>query len=424
MTDRPFFSIVLSTFGRGRHIAPTIESVLRQSFGNFELIVVGDGCADDTEATVRSFPPERISWRNLARNSGSQSFPNNEGIRSSRGAWIAYLGHDDIWAPDHLACIAETIASRDDADVVVSGCVYYGPTGSDVYYVTGLFDTADAPFRHFFPPTAIAHRRNVIARVGGWEDPRDIRPPVDAEFLLRAAHAGMRFVPTGRITAHKFAAGHRYLSYLRVSSDEQREMLRVLDREGGFDIDGIVAASKQGGHYMAMTHLDYSLEAPGAAFERNRQNKGISRPALQPLRERTVMAMSDEPRALDWYGVETDGVLRYRFSGPNPRPTILIPYTGRGARIAIEVIVRPPRSELQAVALFAEDQGIDYAIETDARGVSWLVADISLRESDYSILTLETPMICASEIGAPEDMRKLGIAVGEIVLEPIPAGVA
>ena len=419
MTDRPFFSIILSTFGRGRHIAPTIESVLRQSFGDFELIVVGDGCADDTEATVGSFPPERMSWRNLVHNTGSQSFPNNEGIRASRGAWIAYLGHDDVWARDHLACMAETIAACGDADVIVSGCVYYGPADSGVYYVTGLFDTADAPFRHFFPPTSIAHRRDVPARIGDWRDPRLISPAVDAEFLLRAAHAQLRFVSTGRITAHKFAAGHRYLSYLRVGSDEQREMLGALDREGGVDINGIVAASKQGGHYMAMSHFDYAREAPGAAFERNRQNKGISRPALQPLRERTVMRQSDEPRGLDWYGVETRGALRYRFSGPNPRPKILIPCTGRRARIAIEVIAKPPRSELQEVAFFAEEQKIDYAIESDARGVSWLVADIPLRASGYSILTLETPMFRASEIGAPEDTRRLGIAVGDIVLEPI-----
>ena len=123
MSEAPFFSIVLSTYGRGRHIGPTIVSLLGQSCADFELIVVGDGCDDETEATVRSFPQERIAWRNLPHNTGSQSFPNNEGISAARGAWIAYVGHDDIWAPDHLEALAATIAADPAVDFVVSGCV-------------------------------------------------------------------------------------------------------------------------------------------------------------------------------------------------------------------------------------------------------------------------------------------------------------
>src|SRR3954464_13616446 len=137
MSERPVFSVILATFGRGRHIEPTIESVWLQSFGDFELIVVGDGCADDTEQAVRSFASKRVTWRNLPRNTGSQSFPNNEGIRSSRGRWIAYMGHDDIWARDHLACMMQTIASCEQVDVVVSGCVYHGPQGSGIQLVAG-----------------------------------------------------------------------------------------------------------------------------------------------------------------------------------------------------------------------------------------------------------------------------------------------
>src|ERR1043165_8264599 len=52
MTGGPGFSIVLATYGRGRHIAPTIASVLGQTIADFELIVVGDGCSDDTQAAV------------------------------------------------------------------------------------------------------------------------------------------------------------------------------------------------------------------------------------------------------------------------------------------------------------------------------------------------------------------------------------
>jgi len=59
MRENPFFSIVLPTYARGDHIKPTIASLLSQTYGDFELIVVGDGCTDDTEAAVRSFGTER-----------------------------------------------------------------------------------------------------------------------------------------------------------------------------------------------------------------------------------------------------------------------------------------------------------------------------------------------------------------------------
>jgi glycosyltransferase involved in cell wall biosynthesis len=136
----PSFSIVLATYNRGEHIRPTIESVLRQAWQAFELIVVGDGCDDATEATVRSFDDARLSWRNLAENSGSQSAPNNAGIERPRGEWIAYIGHDDIWAPDHLQRLRAVIDMDAALDFVISGCIFYGPEGSDFHSITGIFD--------------------------------------------------------------------------------------------------------------------------------------------------------------------------------------------------------------------------------------------------------------------------------------------
>jgi|HubBroStandDraft_2_1064218.scaffolds.fasta_scaffold128244_2 glycosyltransferase involved in cell wall biosynthesis len=405
----------MPTYGRGRHIGPSVESVLAQTYGDLELIVVGDGCADDTETVVRSFPDGRVSWRNLPHNTGGQSLPNNEGIGASRGRWIAYIGHDDIWAPNHLERIAGTIASDETVDFVISGCVFYGPKGSEDYYITGLFDDADAGSRCVFPPTSISHRRDVIARIGGgWRDPRTVKPPADNEFLLRAAHAGMRFASTGEVTVHKFAAGHRYLSYLRPSSDEQREFLRKLMLPAGVDVDAIVRKSKANDQFMVYEYGDYSGHPDGYLFEQNRKRKGIALPALQPLRRRALIKQTDEPRGLDWHSLEERG---YRWSGPNPRPKILIPYTGRGARLSIEVIDRNPALRPQDVSLDVEGRPVQCEIKIGRDGVFYLVADIALRQADYTVLTLDAPTIRRKESGRGEDQRKIGVAVGRILLQ-------
>lgn len=418
MNDAPFFSVVLPTYGRGRHIRPSIESVLGQSFGDFELIVVGDGCADETASVVRSFAAERIKWRNLPHNSGSQSAPNNEGVRESRGQWIAYIGHDDIWSPGHLKRIFQTIAQQKLADFVVSGCVFHGPKGSEDYYVTGLFESSDAPFRHFCPPTSISHRHDVIERMGGWRDPLREKSPADNEFLLRAAHSRMRFVSTGEITVHKFAAGHRYLSYLRPNSDEQRELLNALMRPSGIDIDAIVRKSKANDQFMVYEYGDYSGYPEGHLFQQNLRRKGISRPALQPLREPVLIEQTDEPRGMDWHPVEGIGK-RYRWSGPNPRPKILIPFTGDLARISIEVVHRNLALHPADIMLSVEERPVPHKIQTSHEGTFYLIADIALQQPDHTVLTLNAPTFRRKKDGRGEDQGKVGLAVGQISLTPI-----
>jgi glycosyltransferase involved in cell wall biosynthesis len=414
----PFFSVVMATFKRGQHIRPSIESVLQQTFPDFELLVVGDGCTDETAQAVKAFDSDLISWRNLSENSGSQSAPNNEGLRQARGRWICYLGHDDVWAPDHLQRLREAIEADEALDFVVGGCIYHGPEGSDVYYVTGLFETADAPLRHFFPPSSMAHRRDVSDRIGMWRPPWSIAPPVDCDFLLRAAQAGMRFASTGRITAHKFAAGHRYLSYLRPSSAEQSAMLRSL-RDNDVPIERIVETSKRQDFFMTMMNGDYSAQPDGFAFQHNRRNKGLNRPVLRPLLDRTVIEQSDGPRGLDWHVLEHKEVL-FRWSGPSPRPRILIPFTGGSARIAIEVLSIPPGSQLGDISIFVEDRKIDYAIEGRAGRPFSLVFEAQLEPSADTIVTLHTPaMFRPSEVLGGEDWRKLGIAVADIIIEPL-----
>ncbi len=98
MAGAPKVSVILSTWNRGRHILPTLHSVLRQSFRDFDLHIIGDGCDDDTEHVLKPYLSQRVRWFNLSRRQGNQAFPNNVGIARSRGRYIAYQGHEDLWA--------------------------------------------------------------------------------------------------------------------------------------------------------------------------------------------------------------------------------------------------------------------------------------------------------------------------------------
>src|SRR3954470_10399390 len=116
----PAISVVIATYNRSRALGHAIESVFRQTFTDWELIVVGDACTDDTAEVVARYASAdpRVRFVNLERNWGEQSAPNNVGRALARALLIAYLSHDDIWLPHHLKACSEALAVT-GADLVL-----------------------------------------------------------------------------------------------------------------------------------------------------------------------------------------------------------------------------------------------------------------------------------------------------------------
>ena len=96
-------SIVIPLFNKASHIKDTIESVLAQSYQNFELIIVNDGSTDNGPKIVREIKEPRILVIDQA-NAGV-SAARNRGIDAAKGDLIAFLDADDLWNPDFLSAI-------------------------------------------------------------------------------------------------------------------------------------------------------------------------------------------------------------------------------------------------------------------------------------------------------------------------------
>jgi glycosyltransferase involved in cell wall biosynthesis len=101
-TPEPLVTIILPTFNRAHLIGESIQSVLDQTYQNWELIVADDGSADNTEEVVRSFNDPRVSYHFFEHTGIIDQF-RNFGIRSSRGDLIAFLDSDDLWLPEKTA---------------------------------------------------------------------------------------------------------------------------------------------------------------------------------------------------------------------------------------------------------------------------------------------------------------------------------
>jgi len=94
-------SIIVPTYNRSHLIGEAIQSVIDQSYENWELIIVDDGSTDDTRKRVEEFKDDRIRYY-FIEHSGIIGNVRNVGLRYVRGDYIAFLDSDDIWLPNKL----------------------------------------------------------------------------------------------------------------------------------------------------------------------------------------------------------------------------------------------------------------------------------------------------------------------------------
>ena len=94
-------SIIMPSWNTGKFIAESIESVLAQTYKNWELLIVDDCSTDNTDEVIASFKDTRIKYFKNEKNSGA-ALTRNRAMREAQGEWIAFLDSDDLWAPNKL----------------------------------------------------------------------------------------------------------------------------------------------------------------------------------------------------------------------------------------------------------------------------------------------------------------------------------
>lgn len=238
----PTVSVVITTYNQVRYIAATIASVLAQTYGDLEIILVDDGSTDGTEAALA---PYRGRLRYVRQRNRGVAAARNIGIRHARGRMLALLDGDDLWQPDKLQRQVEAADSRPGSGLIVTDGIEFGPDGiirESLFNpsIVPLFEGADTLtlrcYERLIRQNLITTTSQVmVPRAGidrvGLSDERfavssdwDLYLRIAAEFevtFLKAKLVRYRYLPTS-------ASGPRALRSFRWGLDE----IRILRKHG------------------------------------------------------------------------------------------------------------------------------------------------------------------------------------------------
>ncbi|MEK7630439.1 MAG: glycosyltransferase [Patescibacteria group bacterium] len=202
---KPLVSVALPVFNRAPIIGRTIESILAQTFQDFELIIVDDGSTDGIEGVMRAYEDDRMRYVRHAENRGLMA-ARNTGVRESLGVFLAFQDSDDIWHPKKLE---EEIALLHAAPLSVGG-VYSRVektyiNGSTMRIPSDDQKTVDGNLLkvflrgdYFITLQALLVRRECIDRVGAFDE--NFKVFGDGEFIIRfAKHFEFVYNPNIRV---------------------------------------------------------------------------------------------------------------------------------------------------------------------------------------------------------------------------------
>lgn len=184
--NSPQFTVVMPCYNHRAFVGEAVESIRRQTFDQWELVVVDDGSSDGSGEIVDALAAQDPRIRVFHQANAGPSAARNRAIAEASGDWLALVDSDDVWFPDALAAFANTIRQYPEARVVHA---HYHRLNSDgsiselAGYPTGHVTRTADYFARFLAPLCV--HRSVFERVGNFDE--RLRSSEDYDFYLRAS---------------------------------------------------------------------------------------------------------------------------------------------------------------------------------------------------------------------------------------------
>ena len=220
--EKPFFSIVIPTFNQAKFLKIALNSINKQTFKNFEIIVIDNNSNDSTYKIIKNFKG-KINYKKI-KNEGLIARSRNEGIKLSKGKWICFLDSDDYWLPNKLDEI-EKIIKKKNLDVICHSehiileskekkkIRNYGP------FKNNFYETLLKQGNRFSTSASCVKKNFIKKKKIMFEEKKSFITAEDYSFFLHLAHHNANFFflndPLGYRLIHSKSASLKVSSHLR-----------------------------------------------------------------------------------------------------------------------------------------------------------------------------------------------------------------
>lgn len=206
----PTVSVVIPAYKARNYLRESLASVAAQNYPALEVLVIDDASPEPIDDILQEYSQNgsapQVRRIRHERNQGLGA-SRNTGIREATGEYVAFLDHDDLWAPNHVTDLISTLLEN-DADMGFCSVLQFQNSPDDGTEVWGPreddIDTMLA-FRlfkcNFITPSAVIARRSCLNELGGFNTDPDIHMCEDLDLWLRALHSGARFAFSKHISA-------------------------------------------------------------------------------------------------------------------------------------------------------------------------------------------------------------------------------
>jgi len=213
----PKISVIIPLFNKARHIRSTLESALRQTFADFEIVIVNDGSTDDSESEALRLQDPRIRY--FKTENQGVSAARNFGMARASGDIIAFLDADDIWEPGHLSDIIKLHLDFPQAGLL---CTNYVQSFRDRNRIPKFIGLPDFPWRGIVPDffdssyvdriawtSGVAIPKTVLDETGGFNENITLGAGEDLDLWIRIAVKYPVAFDSGISAVHNLSADNR-----------------------------------------------------------------------------------------------------------------------------------------------------------------------------------------------------------------------
>lgn len=196
MNQRPLVSVITPAFNAEKYIAATIESVLAQTYSDWELIIVDDGSTDRTAEIVKNYTARDSRVVYVFQKNAGQSAARNAALMHSHGVYIAFLDADDLFNPEKLEVQTTFLEKNPLCGVCYCRIAHFFNDDPEKFFTFDVPHPSGNLFQdllrsNFINPLSVVLRKNLLDQVGGF-NPSFRR--VDEQYLwLKLARAGADF---------------------------------------------------------------------------------------------------------------------------------------------------------------------------------------------------------------------------------------